>query len=123
MNKLHFQDVSEYGVVYICWILFSSRCKPHHILIRNPIQFGLIVDYLSVGLSFRAVAKVILMTKEWTGMVSIGKVSEGKVTAIAQVVCSHSLELISYLLMMCWTFSLAMDMSTHMSTSYLDIQI
>ena len=36
----------------------------YHIVIRNPIQFGLIVDYLSVRLSFRAVAKVILMTKE-----------------------------------------------------------
>ena len=95
----------------------------YHIVIRNPIWFGLIVDYLSVGLSFRVVAKVILMTKEWTGMVSIGKVSEGKVTAIAQVVCSHSLELISNLLMKCWTFSLAMDMSTHMSTSYLDLWI
>ena len=95
----------------------------YHIVIRNPIQFGLIVDYLSVGLSFREVAKVILMTKEETGMTSIGSVSEGKVTAIAWVVCYHSLELISNLLMKCWTFSLAMDMSTHMSTSYLDIQI
>jgi hypothetical protein len=55
----------------------------YHIVIRNPIQFGLINDYLSVGLSFRATAKVILMTKEQTGMASIGSVSEGKVTAIA----------------------------------------
>jgi hypothetical protein len=93
----------------------------YQIVIRNPIQFGLIVDYISVGLPFGAVAKVILMTKEQTRMASIGNVSEGKVTAIAQVVCSHSLELISNLLMKCWTFSLAMDMSTHMSTSYLDI--
>ena len=64
----------------------------YQIVIRNPIQFSLIVDYLSVGLSFRAVAKVILMKKEWTGKASIRNVSEGKVTAIAQVVCSHSLE-------------------------------
>ena len=63
------------------------------------------------------------MKKEWAGKASIRNVSEGKVTAIAQVVCSHSLELISNLLMKCWTFSLVMDMSTHMSTSYLDIQI
>ena len=55
----------------------------YHIVIRNPIQFGLIIEYLSVGLSFRAVAEVILMTKEHTGMASIGSVSEGKVTAIA----------------------------------------
>ena len=63
------------------------------------------------------------MTKEWTGMASMGSVSEGKVTAIARVVCSHSLELISNLLMKCWPFSFAMDMSTHMSISFLDIQI
>ena len=61
------------------------------------------------------------MKKEWAGKASIRNVSEGKVTAIAQVVCSHSHELISNLLMKCWIFSLAMDMSTHMSTSYLDI--
>ena len=67
----------------------------YHIVIRNPIQFCLIDDYLSVGLSFRAVAKVILITKEQTGMVSIGNVSEGKMTAIAQVAYSHSLERIS----------------------------
>ena len=95
----------------------------YHIVIKNPIQFSLIVDYLSVGLSFRAVAKVIKMTKDHIGMTSIGSVSDGKVTAIAQVVCSHSLEHISNLLMKSWTFSLAMDMSTHMSTFYLDIQI
>jgi hypothetical protein len=55
----------------------------YHIEIRNPIQFGLIVANLSVGLSFRAVAKVILMTKVQTGMASIGSVSDGKVTAMA----------------------------------------
>ena len=92
-------------------------------MIRNPIQFGLIVDYLSVGLFFIAVAKVILMTMEQTGKASIGNVSEEKVTPMACLVCSHSLEHISNLLMNCWTFSLAMDMSTHMTTSYLDIQI
>ena len=35
----------------------------YHIVIRNSIQFGLILDYLSVGLSFRAVAKVICNDK------------------------------------------------------------
>ena len=57
-------------------------------------------------------------------MTSIGNVSEGKVIVIAQVVCSQSLELISNLLMKCWKFSLTMDMSNHiMSTYYLDIHI
>ena len=47
----------------------------YHFVIWNPIQFGLIVDYISVGLSFRAVAKVILMTKEQKGRASIESVS------------------------------------------------
>ena len=55
----------------------------YHIVTKNTIKFGLIVDYLSVGLSFRAVTKVILMTKEHIGMASIASVSEGKVTVIA----------------------------------------
>ena len=62
---------------------FEDISGMYHIVIQNPIQFGLIVDYLSVGLSFRAVTKVILMTKEQTGMANIGSVSEGKVSAIA----------------------------------------
>jgi hypothetical protein len=89
------------------------------IVIKYPILFSLIVDNLSVGLLFRAVAKVILMTKELMGMASIGIVSIGIVITITQDVFSLSLELISNLLMKCRTFSLAMDMSTHMSTSYL----
>ena len=43
----------------------------YHIVIRNPIQFGLIVDYLSVGLSYGAVINVISITNECTGMDSI----------------------------------------------------
>ena len=29
LNKLHFQDFSEFGVVYISWILFSSSFTLH----------------------------------------------------------------------------------------------
>jgi hypothetical protein len=54
------------------------------IVIKNPIQFGLIIDYLSVGLFLgevaivSAVANVILMIKEHTGMAHIGSLSKGK---------------------------------------------
>ena len=29
LNKLHFQDISELGVVYISWVLFSSSLTLH----------------------------------------------------------------------------------------------
>ena len=74
--------------IHTCILLYCgsvSTTGMYHNVIRNPIQFGfgLLVDYLSVGLSFRAVAKDILMTKECTEMASIGNEREGKVTAIA----------------------------------------
>ena len=45
----------------IIWIFKEVDDIPgmYHIVIKNPIQFGLIVDYISVGLSFSVVTKVI----------------------------------------------------------------
>jgi len=63
------------------------------------------------------------MTKELTGLASLGSASEGKVTSFVRFVCALNLQKISEMLVSSWTFSLAMDMSTHMSTSYLDIRI
>jgi hypothetical protein len=67
-------------------------------------------------------AQVILMTKERTGMATVGCVNEAKMTSYARFVCALNLDSISSILKKSWTFSIAMDMSTHMSTSYLDIR-
>ena len=56
-------------------------------------------------------------------MASIGSVSEGKVTTYARFVCALNLQLLRDMLARVWAFSVAMDMSTHMATSYLDICI
>ena len=56
-------------------------------------------------------------------MASIGSASGGKVTASIRVVCVINLQKLEEILNFAWTFSIAMDMSTHMSTSYLDIRL
>ena len=93
------------------------------ISIKNRVQFGLVVDYLSVGSSFRMASRIVTMTKERTGLASIGSCSEGVVAKYARFVCALTMQQLRDILAKSWTFSVAMDMSTHMSTSYLDIRI
>ena len=63
------------------------------------------------------------MTKELTGLASLERASEGKVASYARVVCSLNLQTFRDLPARVWTFSVAMDISTHMATSYLDIRM
>ena len=46
--------------------------------IKNPLQFSLVVDYLSIGVSFRMAVSILLRTKECTGLASVGSISEKK---------------------------------------------
>ena len=93
------------------------------IRLKNPAQFYLIADYLSVGVSFRMVSRILAMTKESTGLASLGSVSEGNVTAYARFVCALNFQSLRDMLARVWEFSVAMDMSTHKATSYLGIRI
>lgn len=95
----------------------------YRIDLKNPAQFNLIADYLSVSASFRMTSRILMMTKERTGLTSIGSTSEGKVTSYAHFICALNLQTLLELLSQVWTFLIAMDMSTHMATSYLDIRI
>ena len=89
--------------------------------IKNPAQFQRVVDYVSAGASFRMASRIVQMTRDRTGLASIGRASEGKVTSYLRIACALNLQKISEVT---WTFGIAMeDMSTHMSTSYLDIRI
>ncbi|BBN17363.1 hypothetical protein MPTK1_7g13940 [Marchantia polymorpha subsp. ruderalis] len=58
----------------------TARYRIH---LKNPAQFYLISDYLSIGASFRMASRILTMTKESTGLASLGSVSEGKVAAFA----------------------------------------
>ena len=68
-------------------------------------------------------ARFLHMTKELTDFASIGSASEGKITCYIQYVCARNLQNKSEMLVSGWTFSLAMDMFTHIFTSVLDIRI
>ena len=95
----------------------------YRMIIKNPAQFQLVVDYVSAGASFRMASRIVQMTRDRTGLASIGLASEGKVTSYVRIACALNLQKISEVMASAWTFSIAMDMSTHMSTSYLDIRI
>ena len=61
--------------------------------------------------------------KKLTGLASIESASEGKITSYLRYVYALNLQKISDMLASGWTFYLAMDMSTQISTSYSDIHI
>jgi hypothetical protein len=62
-------------------------------------------------------------TKEVLGIGSIGSCSEGIVSRYARFICALNLQCIAELLRHCWAFSVALDMATHMATSYCDVRI
>ena len=68
-------------------------------------------------------SQILAMTKQSTGLASLGSVSEGKVTAYARFVSALNLQSMRDMLDLVWAFSVAMDISTHVATSYLDICI
>jgi hypothetical protein len=93
------------------------------ITVTNTKQFQLVAQYLAAGLSFRQVSQVIMATKEVLGIGSIGSCSEGIVSRYARFICAINLQCIAELLRPCWAFSVALDMATHMETSYCDVRI
>lgn len=95
----------------------------YRIIIKNPIHFRFIIGYISGGASFSMASRFLLLTKEETGLASIGSIKEGTVANYVRFTSAFNLQKMSEILGSTWTFSLPMDMSTHMSTSYLDIRI
>jgi hypothetical protein len=93
------------------------------ITVTNTKQFQLVVQYLAVGLSFRQVTQVIMETKEIFSIGSIGLCSEEIVSRYVHFICAMNLQCIAELLRQCWAFSVALDMATHMVTSYCDVRI
>ena len=93
------------------------------VIVKKQLQFSLAIDYLYAGLSFRQAARVLQLTKERSGLASIGACSDSTISKYARIACAVNLQNISELLEKAWTFSVALDMSTHMSTSYLDIRL
>ena len=65
----------------------------------------------------------MLDTKDLLGIGRIGSFSEGIVSCYARFIFSMNLQCIVEILRKCRAFSIALDMATHMATSYCDIRI
>lgn len=83
----------------------------------------LVVKYLPFSLSFWQAATVLNSTKKLTVLSSTGYCINMTVAKYGRLVFVVNLQRISDLLNKTWAFSVALDMTTHQSTSYLDIQV
>ena len=92
---------------------------------KNPLQFNLVIGYISIGSSFRQVKHIIDLTKQHTNLSKVGYISEGRIATYARVVCAINLQTIFNILNndSVWAFSLANDASTYYGKSYFDNRI
>ena len=95
------------------------------VVVKNPLQFQLIVDYIGADLSFRQAQSVLQFTKQRTNLTELGSVNQEIVSNFARVVCAINLQALSSLLSddQVWAFALANDASTHYGRSYFDNRI
>ena len=91
--------------------------------IKNGSLFDLVVEFASLGSSFRLIDRLAQSTKELTGMACYGGCNRRKVAVYLRVMCASNLQILGDCLARCWAFSLALDGATHQSTSYLDIRV
>lgn len=106
-------DASDAAAGAISWYL---------IRISNPNQFALVVSYLVAGLSSRQSSVVLYATKTLLG-VSMRKCSDSMVSTNARFLCALNLQRMSDLLSKSQMFSIALDMSTHLSVSYCHVRV
>ncbi|KAI2508943.1 hypothetical protein MHU86_5438 [Fragilaria crotonensis] len=66
----------------------------YRMIIKNPVQFQLVVDYVSAGASFRMASRIVQMMRNRTGLASIVRASEDKVTSFLDGMCSESSEVL-----------------------------
>jgi hypothetical protein len=99
-------DVSRYAITVTNTNQFSVGCTIFGCWTVVPSGFAMIME-----------------TKEVLGIGSIGSCSEGIVSRYARFICAMNLQCIARLLRQCWAFSVALDVATHMATSYCDVHI
>ena len=93
--------------------------------VKNVLQFRLVVKYLSHGLSFSQIAAVLLSAKKLTGVGAIGSVSHTTVSNFARIIVAANLSIMHDILESpeFFSYSIALDSSTHRAFSYLAIRV
>ena len=94
-------------------------------LIKNPLHFRLVVNYLSHGLSFRQIEPVLESTKRIALIDAIGSVYNTKISNMARIILAVNINIIRSAVesAQVWAFSIALDSSSHRGGSYFAFQV
>ena len=102
---------------------FNKEENVYYYKVVNSTQFRMFFFVILDGLSFQQTYCVASHVKDCINASEIGVLSKFCVTSYVKAACAINLQVIAKLLQNSWTFSVALDMSTHQATSYLDIHI
>lgn len=97
-----------------------SRCS---VPVQNLEQFLLIYKYFSTGISLCHVTMFISYKKELLSICIIGSFTEAPFNRYSLLIYLMNHKFIFHLLLKFLKFSVALEIDTHMSTSYLDFLI
>ena len=123
------EDIREHdGMLHGRWVRLGgaagrTRAGSQTVVIKNQLQWYLEIDYLSVGIYFLQAACMLQHTNKCSGLASIGACSDLTISKYARISCVIDLQKMYELLEEAWIFTVALDMSTYMSMSYLYIRI
>ena len=83
----------------------------------------MIVSYISIGISFCQCSKLLLHSKEISGLGALENISVWKVIKVVRYACAFKFEVICNVLDNVWAFSIAMDGGTKAIVPYLDVRL
>ena len=114
IDDMFFHPDEHGGISYVKALNLFKRNMgntDYTVIIKNPMQFHLVIDYFGAGLSFHQVNNVIQTTKKHTNLTTIGFINEIGVANYARMVCAINLQALSTIINdnKLWAFSLAND--------------
>lgn len=102
---------------------YDGEVKEYIVTVHEGMRFNMIVRFLCAGASFRMTNTLIHGVCEETGMAALRGCTRKMVSQVARIVCAHGLQMLRDLLATCWTFSVALDTSNNLGSSYFDIRV
>jgi hypothetical protein len=97
--------------------------RKYHVEVKNRRQYQLYVGFVGHSYSFRQAVSMLTLTREVTGLSSLGTIHEGQVATYARIACSVVLQKLKDILGASWAFSVALDKSTVEGTGFMDVRI
>lgn len=92
--------------------------------IANGCHFEMVVGNVSIGMSFRQVARSVQVARNVNQLSHLSGLWEGKVRLYVQAVTAINLQQIRNLMndKRCWAYSIAMDSATNRGDSFVDVR-